>query len=175
MSDEIGPFTEASIEAAARVLARQYGYDHVWENDIGEEVHDRHYWGRIGHDALAAAVEALERDGKRLVAVDVDQRALVEQMARDRYESTRAMPGMREHWPPWESAAMVMQDTYRSVAAGWAARTLTALGCLPVESSLCRCVFQAHCDRRSGCRLVAGGTVNEGGGICGSADSSPEE
>lgn len=48
------PSDEAKT-AAARILAREYGYDHVWENDVGEEVYDRHYWDHIGKAALTAA------------------------------------------------------------------------------------------------------------------------
>lgn len=55
-------FDDRAVEAAARVLARQYGYEHVWENDVGEEVYDREYWDQIGRDALNAALTALPRE-----------------------------------------------------------------------------------------------------------------
>ena len=36
----------------------------------------------------------------------------------------------------------------------------------PAREADCRCIYTAHCDRSEGCRLYAGGTVNEGGGVC---------
>ena len=48
---------EAAVEANARELARQYGFDHVWTHeDTGEEVYDRDYWMDVGRKGLAAAL-----------------------------------------------------------------------------------------------------------------------
>lgn len=38
----------------------------------------------------------------------------------------------------------------------------------------CSCIYEAHCDpARAGCALAAGGTANEGGGICRRPADSP--
>jgi hypothetical protein len=47
-------FGDAAVEACARKIAQEFGYDHVWES--GDEVYGPEFWLHVARTALDAAV-----------------------------------------------------------------------------------------------------------------------